>query len=76
MKPTDRAATAKMPATAPGPKIATNSRPQITVLIERDPTRMARPIAQVKPLAVVLRAARNATGIASTTAIIVPSVAM
>ena len=46
------------------------------MLIEREPTSIARPIIQVKPLAVVLRAARNATGKDSAMAIIVPRVAM
>ena len=75
-KPTLRADTAAMPASGPGPKIATKSRPQITVFTEREATRMPRPTAQVKPLAVVLRAARNAIGTEKTTAIAVPSVAM
>ena len=44
--------------------------------MEREPTRMPRPMAQVKPLALVFRAARKATGSANTTATNVPSVAM
>ena len=44
---TDRAATAHTPASAPGPKIATKRRPQMTVLTDRDATSSARPIAHV-----------------------------
>ena len=48
----------------------------MTVFTDREATSSARPIAQVKPLAVVLRAARKASGSENTTAIAVPSVAM
>ncbi len=43
---------------------------------EREATSIARPIAQVTPFAVVLRAARKASGSEKTTPIAVPSVAM
>ena len=62
MKPMERAAIAQMPAIGPGPKMATKTSAQTTVLTDREATRMSRPMAQVAVLNVVLRAARKATG--------------
>ena len=58
----ERKAMAHMPAMGPGPKMATNISPHTTVLTDRDPTNISRPMSQVAELNVVLRAARNATG--------------
>ena len=67
---------AQMPAMAPGPNMATKINAQTTVLIEREATRMKRPMVQVRPLYVVLRAEMKATGMAMTTVTAVPRVAM
>ncbi len=61
-KPMERMAMAQMPATGPGPKMATKIKAQTTVLMDLDDTRMKRPMNQVTPLMVVLRAERKATG--------------
>ena len=63
MKPMERMVIAQMPAITPGPKMATKISAHTTVLMERDATRMKRPMNQVTALGVTLRAERNAIGI-------------
>ena len=65
------------PAKTPGPMMATNSRPQISELIDREATISNSASGRTtRALGVVLRAAKKATGTAMTIAINVPSVAM
>jgi hypothetical protein len=66
-----------MPANTPGPMMVTSIRAQISELIERDDTIMNSATGRTSAtLGVVLRAAQYARGIARTTEIAVPSVAM
>ena len=66
-----------MPASSPGPIMATSSSAQISELIERDETMIRSANGRSKvALGVVLRAARNAMGVAKTIPSAVPSVAM
>ena len=58
---------AQMPATSPGPKMATKSRAHTMVLTERVATRINRPSHHRSGWGVVLRAAMNATGTAIST---------
>src|SRR5215471_2643530 len=68
---------AKMPASTPGPTIVTSMSAQISELIERDATMTNRATGRTSAaLGVVLRAAHQAIGTATTTASAVPSVAM
>ena len=68
---------AMTPAKTPGPMIVTNSKPQISELIDREATISSSAKGRtIRALGVVLRAARNATGTAMTIAISVPRVAM
>ena len=57
MKPIDRNITARMPASTPGPKMATNSRAQMMVFTERLDTRINRPSHRVALFGVVFCAA-------------------
>jgi hypothetical protein len=77
MKPIERSAMAMMPASTPGPRIATSRRPQISALIERDETIMRSATGRTKRmLGVVLRAARKPSGVPRRIARRVPRVAM
>jgi hypothetical protein len=68
---------AMMPTSRSGPMMATRSNAQISELIEREATMMRRAMGRATPtLGVVLRAARNATGMASPMPSKVPSAAM
>lgn len=68
---------AKIPATCPGPMMATSSRPQMIELIEREATMTSSATGRTRVAdGVVLRAARKASGTARTTASSVPRVAM
>ena len=77
MKPIERSPIARMPARIPGPRIVTKTSAQTIALIDRDETMISSAAGRTNAaLGVVLRAARNATGTATTTAKSVPSVAM
>ena len=77
MKPIERSAIARMPASTPGPRIVTSTSAQMIALIEREETMISRPIGRTNlALGVVLRAVRKASGTATATARSVPSVAM
>ena len=66
-----------IPASNPGPMIATSSSAQISALIEREATMMNRAIGRrMVAEGVVFRAARKAIGTAMITPPIVPIVAM
>src|SRR3546814_17553855 len=68
---------AKIPASTPGPRIATRRSAQISALIDLDATITKSAIGRTKAtLGVVSRAARKATGTAIRSERRVPSVAM
>ena len=68
---------AKIPASTPGPSIATSNNAQIRELIEREPTMISKAIGRTNfVLGVVLRAAKKATGTAMINPIKVPRVAI
>ena len=73
----ERRAMAKIPASTPGPKIATNNKAQINELMEREATMRNRATGRMKmALGVVLLAAKKATGTAINNPNKVPRVAM
>ena len=53
MNPIERNMIATMPATTPGPKIATNSSAQMIVFTDREVTRISRPSHRVTRFGVV-----------------------
>lgn len=74
--PRERKMIANMPASTPGPKMATNSSAQMIVFTDRLETRMNRPSQSVARLGVVFCAAIRATGRDRKTAKKVAMVAM
>jgi hypothetical protein len=65
MNPIERSAMAMIPASKPGPRIATSRSAQIRALTEREATMMKTATGRTnRTLGVVLRAARKATGTA------------
>ena len=75
-KPIERNAIASVPASAPGPKIPTNSSAHTSELTERDDTRISFASRLSGVNRTRLCAARMPTGSASTSASSVPSEAM
>ena len=73
----ERRAIAMIPANTPGPRMETSNKDQINELMEREETMINKATGRSSAgLGEVLRAARKATGTASTKASRVPSVAI
>ncbi len=76
MKPTERSAIARVPASGPGPNTATNSSAQTREFTEREVTNTNLANRFSARLGATLRAAISPIGTAIAMAIRVPSVAM